>query len=81
MESAGSGDQALAVKPWVGQIQQPTNAPAFDNQPPSVNLDLEYIYGYRCFDTRQNVFYTNAANKIVYMAAAVGITLNTSTNV
>jgi len=47
---------------------------------PIMNLDLEYIYGYRCFDTRQNVFYTSNANEIAYMAAAVGITLNTSAN-
>jgi microtubule-associated protein-like 6 len=47
---------------------------------PAMNLELEYIYGYRCFDTRQNIFYTSGANEIAYMAAAVGITLNTSAN-
>jgi len=47
---------------------------------PIMNLELEYVYGYRCFDTRQNIFYSSNANEIVYHAAALGITLNTTVN-
>lgn len=59
MESAGVGDQMLAIKPWVGAIKPPTNPPPFKNAEPTANLELEYVYGYRCFDTRKNVFYTS----------------------
>jgi microtubule-associated protein-like 6 len=46
---------------------------------PVENLELEYIYGYRCHDTRNNLRYT-ADGKIVYHAAAVGVVLDQSTN-
>lgn len=70
----------MAVKPWLGQFETPDDPPAMSRDDPIMNLDLEYIYGYRCFDTRQNIFYTSNPNEIAYMAAAVGITLNTSAN-
>jgi hypothetical protein len=79
MESAGAGDQALATKPCAGAIIAPESAPAVENGEPNLNLQLEYIYGYRCFDTRQNVFITSSCD-IAYMAAAVGIVLNTGSN-
>jgi len=60
-------------------MEPPTNAPSFKNSAPAVDLELEYIYGYRCFDTRQNVFWTNSG-EVAYMAAAVGICLNTESN-
>lgn len=52
VEEAGAGDQALAVKEWVGQIQAPDPCPNVDKSAPNTNLELEYVYGYRCFDTR-----------------------------
>lgn len=80
VESAGGGDQIGAVKPWLGAIKPPTNPPPFRNEKPNVNYELEYCYGYRCFDTRQNVFYTASGHEIVYMAAAIGIVLDTNSN-
>jgi WD40 repeat protein len=80
VEIAGAGDQMLAVKPWIGAIKPPTNPPRFKNMPPSVSLQLEYVYGYRCFDSRQNLYYTTDPAKVVYMTAAVGVVLNKSTN-
>jgi microtubule-associated protein-like 6 len=56
----------------------PENPPAVDKTEPGVNLTLEHVYGYRCFDTRQNVFYTGSGNEVVYMAASVGIVMDTS---
>lgn len=70
----------MAVKPWLGQFEAPDEPAEMSTADPAMNLELEYIYGYRCFDTRQNIFYTSGANEIAYMAAAVGITLNTSAN-
>jgi len=80
MENAGTGDQAMAVKPWIGAIKPPTSPPPFKNAPPAINLELEYVYGYRCFDSRQNLFYTANANEVVYMTAAIGVVLNKSSN-
>lgn len=80
MESAGSGEQALAIKPWIGAIKAPSNPPAWQNQAPSVNLHLEYAYGYRCFDSRQNLFYSSNPNHIVYMTAALGVVLDKTNN-
>mmetsp|Transcript_5014 Transcript_5014/g.7563 ORF Transcript_5014/g.7563 Transcript_5014/m.7563 type:complete len:745 (+) Transcript_5014:32-2266(+) len=80
VESAGAGDQIMATKPWIGAIKPPTNPPEIKNSPPAVSLELEYVYGYRCFDSRQNVFYTSDPNKIVYMTAALGVVLDKKNN-
>jgi hypothetical protein len=80
VEEAGAGDQALAVKPFAGAIVPPDNEPRINENEPNINLQLDYVYGYRCFDTRQNVFYTSNDRNIVYIAAAVGIVLDTNSN-
>ena len=36
---------------------------------------LDYVFGYRCFDTRQNVFMT-ADDSVVYHAAGAGVVYN-----
>jgi microtubule-associated protein-like 6 len=38
-------------------------------------LDLEYIYGFRCYDTRNNIKFT-ANGEVVYPMAAVGVALD-----
>jgi WD40 repeat protein len=56
---------------------------AVDNPPnpsaPDVKYELEYVYGYRCADTRQNVYF-NANGEAVYMTAALGVILNFQNN-
>lgn len=47
--------------------------------PPGVNYNLEYVYGYRSFDSRQNVFFNEEKNA-VYMTAALGVILNIGNN-
>ncbi|OMJ95047.1 hypothetical protein SteCoe_1580 [Stentor coeruleus] len=80
VESAGGGEQIMAVKPWLGAIKAPTNPPSILNSPPSINLELEYVYGYRVFDSRQNLFYTSDPNRVVYMTAALGVVLDKNSN-
>ena len=70
----------MACKPWKGAIKPPTNPPPVLTEPPALELEIEYVYGYRCHDTRQNIFYTAQDNDIVYMAAAVGVVLDTVGN-
>ena len=50
-----------------------------DNKVPNVNLDIGYIYGYRSYDTRNNIGY-NSQSEIVYHTAACGIVLNKKSN-
>ena len=42
----------LAVKPWKGQIAEPDNHPPVDPSKPDTQYALEYVYGYRCEDSR-----------------------------
>jgi len=74
------GDNALAVKPWVGALKAPSSIPAVRNTAPKARLELEYVYGFRCVDSRQNLYYTQNPDEVVYMAGAVGIVLSKSTN-
>jgi WD40 repeat protein len=80
VEAAGEGDQFMAVKPWIGALKAPTNKPANNPSPPSRKLELEYVYGYRAIDSRQNLFYTADPNKVVYITAALGVVLDKTNN-
>ena len=73
------GEQFMAVRPWIGQIEEPDNHNEVNNDKPDVTYELEYAYGYRCFDTRQNVHF-NADGNAVYMAAALGVILDHGSN-
>ena len=64
----------------MGALKPPTEVPKIDKSAPKIDLDLEYVYGYRCFDSRQNLYYTRHPDEIVYMTAAVGVVLNKRSN-
>ena len=49
-----------------------------DLQGPPIGLDLEYIHGYRCHDGTRNHVRVAGNGNLVYPAAAVGVSLNTS---
>lgn len=70
----------MAVKPWIGALKAPSNPPQANNTPPSKTLKIEYVYGYRSEDSRQNVFYSSNSNNVVYMTAALGIVLDKTNN-
>lgn len=69
----------MSVLPWKGQIIEPDNHNAVNKDAPSVSYDLEYVYGYRCADSKQNVYF-NASGKAVYMTAALGVILDHENN-
>lgn len=50
-----------------------------NNSPPDVDYTLEYVYGYRSEDSRQNVYF-NSAGQAVYMTAALGVILDHKSN-
>lgn len=45
----------------------------------SQDLQLEYVHGYRGFDSRNNLHYINDGADIVFHAAGAGIVQNLST--
>uniref|UniRef100_K3WHU2 EF-hand domain-containing protein n=1 Tax=Globisporangium ultimum (strain ATCC 200006 / CBS 805.95 / DAOM BR144) TaxID=431595 RepID=K3WHU2_GLOUD len=67
-----SGDEFMAVKPWVGAIVAPSNAPTPNSREPDLQLELDWVYGYQTELSHQNLVY-NDRDEIVYHTAAVGI--------
>jgi len=76
---AGTGDQFMAVKPWIGAVKEPSSHPPPNPSPPDARYGLEYVYGYRCEDSRQNVYF-NSKGEAVYMTAALGVILDSNSN-
>ncbi|ETV90518.1 hypothetical protein H310_14708 [Aphanomyces invadans] len=62
---------AEPVKPWVGSCIPPSNAaPEPDTTMPPDQLDMEWVYGYRSHDCRNNLKYTkHGTGKMVYPIA------------
>jgi microtubule-associated protein-like 6 len=69
----------MAVRPYLGAIMEPDSHPPVNPSAPDVSYTLEYVYGYRCEDSRQNVFF-NSSGQAVYMTAALGVILDQSSN-
>ena len=73
------GEQFMSVRPWIGQITEPDNHNPVDNSQPAQTYELEYVYGYRCADSKQNVYF-NSQDNAVYMTAALGVILDHGSN-
>jgi len=73
------GEQFMSVKPWIGQIAEPDEHNPVNNEKPTVSYELEYVYGYRCADSKQNLYW-NSAGSAVYMTAALGVILDPQEN-
>ena len=69
----------MAVRPWIGQIEEPDEHNPQNDDVPDVTYALEYVYGYRCADSKQNVHW-NCQNQPVYMTAALGVVLDPASN-
>ena len=70
-----TGEQFMSVRPWIGQIAEPASHNDVCNDKPDETYALEYVYGYRSADSRQNVHYNSNGNA-VYMTAALGVILD-----
>lgn len=73
------GEQFMSVRPWIGQITEPDSHNPVNNEQPDTTYALEYVYGYRCADSRQNVYF-NAQGQATYMTAALGVILDPASN-
>ena len=69
----------MSNRPWAGAIAPPTRPPQEDPRRPLETVDLEWVYGYRSTDSRNNVRYT-ANGKIAFHAGAVGVDFDKSTH-
>jgi hypothetical protein len=61
---------STAPRPWLGSIVPPSRPPAFVADPPTKQLRLDWVHGYRAFDSRSNLVY-NAAGDIIYPVAGI----------
>jgi hypothetical protein len=81
-EDLGKGDQALCVglsgviNNSVPDSYKPSRR---DGEAPDASLNLEYVYGIRCHDCRNNVRY-NFEGKLVYHTAGVGVVMDQKLN-
>lgn len=77
------GDQFMAVKPWVGVVNNSVpdgfRPSKRDGEAPDATLELEYVHGFRCHDCRNNLKYT-ASGKLAYISAGVGVVMDTRNN-
>ena len=82
-----SGLDVGDVSPWKANIVEPTNwlSKYMEHNryqtvegSTDVDLELDWIHGYRSFDCRNNLRYNGAGN-IVFHAAAIGVVFNKST--
>jgi len=76
---AGAGEQFMATRPYEGAIMEPDEHNDESTDPPNVQYELEYVYGYRAEDSRMNCFY-NKDGDAVYFTAALGVILNQGSN-
>ncbi|KAL7994422.1 putative EH domain, EF-hand domain pair, WD40/YVTN repeat-like-containing domain superfamily [Plasmopara halstedii] len=72
---------SLILKPWVKYSVPPSQSPSETNLElptlPSESLELEWVYGYRCHDVRNNAFLTQFSSSIVYPAANLVVVMDT----
>jgi hypothetical protein len=74
-EAPTSGDQFMAVKPYQDALIAPTTWVESNDclSPPASELELDFVYGYRSHDCRNNIGFGDDLGTIIYHVAGVGI--------
>jgi len=47
----------MAVKPWIGALVAPSEAPELNKEAPERKLKLQFVNGFKVEDSRQNMFW------------------------
>lgn len=68
-------DESGSVKPWIANIVAPEVEIVEKKTAPEASLKMEHVFGFRSWDVRQNLFFTDDKH-ICYMTGAVGIVQN-----
>lgn len=63
-------DPSVRARGWLGAIVAPSRMPRTTTEPPARRLQLEWVHGYRAFDSRSNLVY-NSNGDIVYPVAGL----------
>jgi microtubule-associated protein-like 6 len=82
IDPAEKGEEFVSIKPWMGAIKEPSTYykdPLNQNKEPRVDLSIDYVYGYRGRDAKNNIRYLKNGN-IVYHTAALAIVLDINSN-
>lgn len=70
----------MSVKPWLGAMAKPSNwswdESAKRDAAPAVNMNLEFVHGYRSRGSRNNIAQIDGTT-IAYPVAALGVVMNT----
>jgi len=69
--------QFMAVRPYIGALVAPTNVPANNPEAPQQQLVLDWVYGYRGFDSRANICW-NSKRELVYPSAAIVVSYDSA---
>ncbi len=62
----------LNSRPWAGAISAPSAAPRPDNRRPLERIEVEWVYGFRAQNSRNNVRY-NLRGEVIFHAAGLGV--------
>jgi WD40 repeat protein len=68
----------VGVDVWLETVVAPSNPPNQNRGIPNLSLSLEYVYGYKSQDMRNNVRYTDQG-EFVFVCASLGIRMNRGT--
>jgi WD40 repeat protein len=80
-DGPGGGDEAGAIKPWLGAIRAPKDPPILNSSNPTTSLELSWVHGYTSatsgegYRVSSNLFY-NSQREIVYPAASLGVRMH-----
>jgi WD40 repeat protein len=73
-------NEAFIVKPWSGVLKVPDDYSSEMRQGVCSSLECEYVYGYQCLESRNNLFYTSEPFTVVFPAGIFGVVYNYSKN-
>jgi hypothetical protein len=89
LQAPTGGDESGCVKPWLGAVKAPKNAPSINPSTPGVNMKLSWVHGYTSGmagvkggqgNRVSNNLYYNSDGDVLYPAAALGIKLEISSS-